>query len=219
MAAQLQQNEGGPQRQCQTIQGRPSNLNRKSGGPLASRQSLAGPSDSYVSWGSFRSPEESRSALEPLQQEDDDLHQSLNSAGAVDGTDTHDSTDQAGYQGEASGQCVPQSEAAASAADKQNGSHQSKQGEAVLFLVDIAHLGGPRSEGSAAEDPFREAPNKDTPAAPEQDMCTNHRPQKKRSSLSHWEMQQLSGFAVSGDIDGATQAGPMRPRKDMEQPT
>ena len=217
MASQPGQDGGNPPRQCQPIQGRPSNLNRKSGGPLASRQSLAGPSDSYVSWGSFRSPEESRLALEPLQQEEDDLHPGLDCAGAADGTDTLDSTDHAERQGAGPGQSLPRSEAAASAANRQDGPHQGEHGEAGLFLVDIADLGD-RSEGSAAEDPFREAQSEDTLTAHEQHMGADHQAQARRPSLSHWEMQQLSGFAVSGDLDGAAPAGPMRPRKDVEHP-
>lgn len=194
------------------LQGKPRSLNWKSGGSLASRQSLAGPSESCASWGSFRSPEQSQLSLEPLQQVEGHPHPSMGPAGPTHGVHTHVSTDPAGCREDSSVQSLHRSEAAAPTVDRRDGSCRSEQGEARFFLVDVPELGEAQSKGSAAEDPFREAKSEYTPAEHQQRMRTDHSLQMQLPSLSDWEMQQLSGLAVSGDLDGAAQAGPMRPR-------
>ncbi len=218
ISQQLHQGEGDPPQHGQSLQGRRTNLNRKSGGSLASRQSLAGPSDSFVSWGSFRSPDESRSALEPMQQELDTAPSGLDSARATDATHTHDSTDHAGCQADSSGQPLHQPEDAAAIADRQDTSRQSEQNAARLLLVDMTDVGDNQSEGSAAEDPFRVAESEDTPAVHQQGTRVDHSAHRKRPSLSSWEMQQLSGLAVSGDLDGAAQAAPRKGMKHVAHP-
>ena len=212
IGGQHEQDMENPVQHGQALQGRPSNLDRKSGGSLASRQSLAGPSDSCVSWGSFRFPEESRLSLEPLQQVEDYPHASMGPAGHTRGVHTHVSTDQARCREDSSVQSLHRSEAAASSVDGQDALCQSEQGEARFFSVDPPDLGKVHSEGSAAEDPFREAEREDTPAAYQQRTGADKSLQMQLPALSHWEMQQLSGLAVSGDLDGAARAGPMRPR-------
>ncbi len=218
ISEQLQQSEGDPPQHGQRLQGRPTNLNRKSGGSLASRQSLGGPSDSFVSWGSFRSPDESRSALEPLQQELDTAHSGLDSARGINAVHTHDSTDHAGCQADSSSQSLHQPKDAGSIADRQDASRQVEQSAARLFLVDMTDAGDDQSESSAAEDPFRAAESKDKPAAHQHSMRADNNTHMQRPSLSRWEMQQLSGLAESGDLDAAAQAGPGKGLKHVVHP-
>ena len=218
ISEQLQQGGGDPSQHSQSLQGKRPNLNRKSGGSLASRQSLAGPSDSFVSWGSFRSPDESRSALEPLQQELDTAPSGPDSARGVAAAHTHDSTDHAGCQADSSGQSSHQQKDAAPVADRSEASHQSEQDAARLFLVDMTDVGDDQSESSAAEDPFRVAESEDMPAAHQQGVRADHSRHIKRPSFSSWEMQQLSRLAVSGDLDAAAQAGPGKALKHVVHP-
>ena len=102
-----------------------------------------------------------------------------------------------------------------------NGNPQAEgsdgQEAALGDFIDTAVPGQADEDHSTGEDPFREAHQHENPW---QDECKQqvHAPEAKRGkrpSLTHWEQQQLSGFAV-GDAD-RKQTEPMRTALSLQK--
>lgn len=215
LACQPQQDERRPPERDAVLQGRRrSSLNRKSGGALASHQSLGGPSDSFMSWGSFHSPEEQHASA---SNEIDGVKPSDTGLLSMEYSDAIRSPIQTEGQEGASEHVMHSLSSAASTASRRSELGSSKQDEHKDNLLDIADAEQDHRHSSAAEDPFRQAHREAAPAAKEQQVVRKHGAHRKKPSLSQWELQQLSGFAVS--TDGSAQASPMRTACSLQHPT
>jgi len=215
LACQLQQDERRPPQRDAVLQGRRrSSLKRKSGGSLASRQSLGGPSDSFMSWGSFHSPEEHHASASNEIDREKPSHPGLFSMEYSDATRSPIQTE---GQEMAPEHLMQSLSSAASIASRHSDLGSSKQVEHKDDLLDIADTEQDRRHSSAAEDPFRQEHREVAPAANKQQVLGKRGVHRKKPSLSQWELQQLSGFAVSSD--GSAQASPMRPACSLQHPT
>lgn len=166
-------------------------------GSAAGRQSLGGPSDShaesFTSWGSFRTPEDQQTSLEVTDETAEHLQPRTNTA------DSPAFSDIVQAKGEKLG-----------AASREG---RDLSGD-LLSISDSEN--GPQCS-TATDDPFRHFHARSTPAAhAEEDPAAQPGKHRKRPSLSQWELQQLSGFAVSQE--GATQAAAMRSKQTVEKP-
>ena len=84
-------------------------------------------------------------------------------------------------------------------------------------FIDTAVPGQDDEDYSTGEDPFREAHQHECPPQTEcgQQVHASEAKHGKRPSLTHWEQQQLSGFAV-GDAD-RKQTEPMRTTLSLQK--
>ena len=196
--SQLQTDDRQPPRRASGLQLRPSGLNRTSGGSLGGRQSLGGPSasfaESFTSWDSFRAPEEQQFALAAsMHEEQQEPFQSSNSL----------------TEGLGRGGFAHSAEHAEAFIEGVPGLSTERSGGDLIDTA--AEPDRTHEDSSAGEDPFRErrierSPTADSVSAQPKHAKHEHHP--KRPSLSQWELQQLSGFAVSQD--GKSPAEAMR---------
>jgi hypothetical protein len=192
-AGQVHPDDGRPPRSAQSLQGKQSSLNRSSVGSAAGQQSLGGPSDShaesFTSWGSFRTPEDQQTSLEVTDEAAEPHTESADSAALGD---------------------IVQAKGNKSGAE----SHERRDPRGDLLSIsdfEIAHC------STATDDPFRDFHARSIPTAhAEEDHAAQSGKHRKRPSLSQWELQQLSGFAVSQE--DASQAAAMWPKQTVEKP-
>ena len=166
-------------------------------GSGAGHQSLGGPSDShaesFTSWGSFRTPEDQQTSLEVTDEAAEHLQPRTDSA------DSASLGDIVQAKGNKSG--------AASYEDRDPGGD----------LLSISDFESAPHCSTVTDDPFRDFHARSIPTAHAgEDHAAQSGKHRKRPSLSQWELQQLSGFAVSQE--DASQAAAMRPKQTVEKP-
>ena len=201
-----------PEQSGHGLSGKERGLNRPSGESLASRQSLGGPSESFTSWGSFHGMEEPNSSAAGVQQKRDG---SRLSQGYAKGPTTAQGLQADHQEDEAPGSLSGNTELVGSS-DPQAVATSGQEATSGDF-IDTAGLGQDAEDHSTGEDPFREAYQHERPQQNEckQQVHASEAKRGKRSSLTHWEQQQLSGCAVS-NVD-RQQTEPMRTALNLQE--